>query len=268
MTRAFTWAAVLRLVACEAAPAAPETPDLSPVDAVPAIAAAVELPPAPPTPAPVEEPVTPRPPPDGFVDLALIVPDVCIYGGYYREDNFTGARLPGYGAPGGWMLAAPADGLVRVAGELKKAGYVLVIFDAYRPYRGTRAMVAWAERTGQQALLDNGYIARRSGHNHGHTVDLGLAEPGTCALVDMGTPFDTLDERSHTTNAEGEVLARRTVLKEAMQRQGFQSYWKEWWHFQYKMEGTKARDVPYGREEPDEGAWVEPEGWDLPGWAP
>lgn len=268
MTHAFTWAVLARIVACQAAPAAPEAPLTTVIPEVAPPAVPTPSNPEPPPPANVEEPVMPRTPPEGFVSLATVVPEVCIYAGYNRVDNFTGAQLPGYGAAGAWMLETPARALVEVAAELRKSGYVLVIFDAYRPYRGTRAMVVWAERTGQKSLLDDGYIARRSGHNHGHTVDLGLAEPGSCALVDMGTPWDTLDERSHTSNAEGEALARRTLLKEEMQRQGFQSYWKEWWHFQFKMEGTKPRDVPYGRDEPDEGAWTEPVGWDKPGWTP
>lgn len=249
MTGAFTVA----LLSCSS----PETV------AAPAPIVPVEAP-SPPPPAPAEAPLTPRDPPAGFVHLVDVVPDVCLQVGYHRDDNFTGAQLPGYGAPGAWMLEQPAKALVGVAADVKSAGYVLVIFDAYRPYRGTRAMVAWALRTGQGHLLEDGYIARRSGHNHGHTVDLGLALPGSCELVDMGTPWDTLDERSHTRNAEGEVLARRLLLKDAMQKAGFSSYWKEWWHFGYTLEGTKPRDVPYGRDEPDEGAWIEPDGWDQP----
>jgi D-alanyl-D-alanine dipeptidase len=129
-------------------------------------------------------------------------------------------------------------------------------------------MVAWAERTGQVHLLDDGYIARRSGHNHGHTVDLGLAEPQTCAPADLGTAWDTLDPASHTMQATGAPLERRLLLKSAMQAAGFQSYWKEWWHFGFPLEGTRARDVPYSCFEAPEGEWAPPLGWEQPGWAP
>lgn len=202
-----------------------------------------------------------RPPPDGWSDLRKVLPDAQFYVGYHRDDNFTGAQLPGYAAPGAWMLDVPAQALAAVAEDLRAHQMVLVIFDAYRPFRGTQAMVAWAERTGQAHLLDDGYIARRSGHNHGHTVDLGLAYAVDGREVDMGTAWDTLDERSHTRNAEGAVLENRTLLKETMQRHGFQAYWKEWWHFSFAMEGTRGRDVPYGAQEPDEGAFVPPPDW-------
>ena len=51
----------------------------------------------------------------------------------------------------------------------------------------------------------------------------GAVESPSDSLVVMNLSQDTLDERSHTSNAEGEFLARRTLLKSAMQAQGFQS---------------------------------------------
>ena len=128
-------------------------------------------------------------------------------------------------------------------------------------------MVAWAERTEQTHLL-SGYIARRSGHNHGHTVDLTLYDLATGDVADMGCPFDTLDERAHTRNAEGDVLTVRLALVEAMKAEGFRNYSKEWWHYGYKMQGTQPRDVPYGCFEPAEGAWTPDDGWNVPGYTP
>ena len=73
--------------------------------------------------------------------------------------------------------------------------------------RATLAMVDWAERTGRRALLDSGYIARRSRHNMGVAVDLTLVDLVTGTEVPMGTPFDTFTEAAHTANAEGRVAA-------------------------------------------------------------
>lgn len=251
-------AAALILAGC-AAPAAPPAapvevaPEVAPVEVVPEVAQEV---------APVATPAQ-RAPPDGFVDLRVSLPKACFQVGYATKDNFTGAPLPGYGAPGAWLLAEPAAALGRVLDRVAAEGWTLVIYDAYRPLRGTLAMVAWAKRTDQAFLLD-GYIASRSRHNHGTTVDLGLATPGTCALPDMGTPWDTLDARSHLKNAAGDVLARRMTLANAMRAEGFASYWREWWHYERAQEGTRGRNVPYGAEEPDEGAWKPPVGWDRP----
>lgn len=282
----WTTAVVVLFTACgnSGSPVIPAAPTDSPLSTVPvALPTPIDPPggatvapvssdpppaaPAIPTPSP-EDPVLAllRSPPEGFVDLRKTLDGACFHIGYHRADNFTGAPLPGYGAPGAWMLEAPAKALSTVQTDVRAAGYTLIIYDSYRPYRGTQAMVAWATRTNQVFLLDNGYIARRSRHNHGDTVDLGLANPDTCEPIDMGTPWDTLDERSHTMNATGDALKRRLLLKAAMSKQGFQPYSREWWHFQFPTTGTIGRDVPYGCMEPDEKAFVPPAGWDQPGW--
>jgi D-alanyl-D-alanine dipeptidase len=92
-------------------------------------------------------------------------------------------------------------------------------------------MVNWAERSGNQWVLQQGYVARRSGHNLGTTVDLTLVDARTGRELDMGTPYDTFSEAAHTANATGQVLANRMILVEAMRAEGYANYEKEWWHF-------------------------------------
>lgn len=195
--------------------------------------------------------VGPRAPPEGFVDLRVALPGACFVDGYAAADNFTGAPLPGYAAAGAWLLKEPAEALGRVQAGLGE-GFVLLIFDAYRPRRASEAMLAWARRTGQMRLIRDGYVASRSNHNHGHTVDLELARARTCEPLDMGTAWDTLDERSRTMNATGGVRANRLKLRAAMRAHGFNDYSREWWHFNYPLAGTRPRDVPYGRGEAEE----------------
>lgn len=205
-------------------------------------------------------------PPKGFVDLKTAVPGIRLQIGYHTKDNFTGAPLPGYGAPGAWMLARPAKALRKVQEGLKSRGLGLLVYDAYRPVRGTLGMVAWARREGRLALFRKGYIARRSGHNHGHTVDLTIASLKTGKPLDMGTPWDTLDPRSHTKNAKGKALKNRLLLRRVMRKAGFRPYYKEWWHFRFRMRGTRPRDVPYGCYEAPEGKWKPKKGWDKAGF--
>ena len=159
-----------------------------------------------------------NPPPEGFVDLSEHVSGVLLSIGYHVAENFTGAPLPGYGAPGAWMLKTPADALINVQSELAEEGLGLLVYDAYRPQRGTAGMVAWATRTEQLVLFEKGYIARRSGHNHGHTVDLTIVD-GEGTPLDMGTAWDTLTEKSHTANASG----LESDLSYHQIRQGFTS---------------------------------------------
>ena len=236
---------------------------LTALTALAALALACEptppVPKASPTPHPPPVPkASPRPPPPGFVDLRGALADACFTAGYAAADNFTGAPLPGYAVPGAWLLARPAAALARVQRDLASDGLTLLIFDAYRPRRASEAMVAWATRTGNAQLLTDGYIARRSGHNHGHTIDLGLARARTCEPLDMGTAWDTLDPRSHTARATGQPRSNRLRLRDAMRRAGFRDYDREWWHFSHPLPGTRARDVPYGPHEPDEDTFSPP----------
>jgi len=133
--------------------------------------------------------------------------------------------------------------LGRVQARLRSGGLGLRVFDGYRPVRATLAMVDWAERTGRRALVDSGYIARRSRHNLGVAVDLTMVDLVSGTEVPMGTPFDTFTLEAHTANAEGRVQRYRQILVRAMESEGFQNYEKEWWHFSYPVEGAVAFDM-------------------------
>ncbi len=219
-----------------------------------------------PKPRPVDMRKYLRDPPKGFVDLKKFIPGIRLSIRYHTPRNFTEAPLPGYGAPGAWMLKRAAKALKQVQKDAEKRGLGLLVYDAYRPIRGTLGMAAWATRTEQMHLFKNGYIARYSGHNHGHTVDLTIVDLKTGKPLDMGTPWDTLNTKSHTRNAKGKHLRNRLLLRKLMRRRGFRPYYKEWWHFGFRMRGTKRRDVPYGCFESDEGEWKAPRGWDKPGY--
>lgn len=206
-------------------------------------------------------------PPSGWTDLRDVLPNAQFDVRYHTADNFTEAVLPGYGAEGAWLRDEPAQALVAVHASLAEHGYGVKVYDAYRPLRGTLAMVAWAKRTDQVHLLDNGYIARRSGHNKGNTIDLSMYHLETGEEPDMGTAWDTLSEASHTRNATGDALERRLLLKSVMAEHGFRHYHKEWWHFTFKPDaGLAHRDMPYGCFEQPEGEWSAPGGWDAPGF--
>lgn len=208
-----------------------------------------------------------RPPPPGWVDLLVLMPELHTDIVYFTEQNFTGAQLPGYGVPGAWLLEGPAQALARVEVDLRQRGYGLLVYDAYRPRRATEAMVAWAWRSGNERLVKAGYISPTSFHNRGMAIDLSVVRLSDGRPLDMGTAFDDLSTASHTANATGEPLANRLLLKEAMERHGWRNYWREWWHFSWPAAGMpERRDVPYACYELDEEDWVAPAGWDRPGW--
>ncbi len=191
----------------------------------------------------------PRPDPEctlpagTLVDVRSADPSIRVDVRYATPDNFTGAVLPGYERPLALLRPQAARTLGAVQARLRPLGLGLEVFDGYRPVRGTLGMVAWAERTGNQWVLEQGYVARESGHNRGHTVDLTLVRLGDGAAVEMGTDYDVFTEAAHTANARGEVAANRRILLDAMAAEGWVNYEKEWWHFRLPMNADPL-DVP------------------------
>jgi zinc D-Ala-D-Ala dipeptidase len=177
-----------------------------------------------------------------LVDVRSVDSTIQVDARYATRNNFTGERLPGYQAPRVLLRREVAAALDRVQVRLRSGGLGLRVFDGYRPVRATLAMVDWAERTGRRELVDSGYIARRSRHNHGVAVDLTMVDLMSGSEVPMGTPFDTFAPEAHTANAEGRVQRYRQILVRVMESEGFQNYEKEWWHFSYPLDGAVAFD--------------------------
>ena len=180
----------------------------------------------------------------GLVRLTDAAPTIREDIRYATANNFTGRALPGYEVPAALMRPDAAAALARVAGRLASRGYGLLVWDAYRPLRATLAMVEYAETTGNEWLLD-GWVARRSNHNKGNTVDLTVVRLDTGAELDMGTPFDHFGDESRTANASGQVAANRRILLDAMRAEGFSNYSQEWWHYTHAADAEPV-DVPIG----------------------
>ena len=180
----------------------------------------------------------------GLVRLTDAAPTIREDIRYATPNNFTGRALPGYEVPAALLRPDAAAALARVAGRLATSGYGLLVWDAYRPLRATLAMVEYAETTGNEWLLD-GWVARRSNHNKGNTVDLTVVRLDTGAELDMGTPFDHFGDESRTANASGQVAANRRILLDAMRAEGFTNYSQEWWHYTHATDAEPI-DVAIG----------------------
>lgn len=184
---------------------------------------------------------------DGFVSVSEVIPDVLLDVRYYSTYNFVGERVDGYEEPIVLLTKEAASALARVSGDLRAKGYRLVIYDGYRPQRAVDHFVRWAEDLSADAmkpmfypdvdkreLFEKGFIARRSGHSRGSTVDLTLLDEQTGQLLDMGGPFDFFGERSHpgfTGGLTQTQIANRMLLRDAMLKRGFRPLSTEWWHF-------------------------------------
>lgn len=189
--------------------------------------------------------------PKGFVHLAEAVPDAILEIRYYSTYNFVGDRIDGYEKPVALLTKEAAEALKAVSDDVKAQGYRLKIYDAYRPQRAVTHFMNWAKETSdtrmkeyfypnldKSVLFDQGYIAEKSGHSRGSTVDLTLFDMRTEKEVDMGGTFDWFGIESHPdyTQITEEQYANRMILREAMLRHGFKPLEEEWWHFTLKEE--------------------------------
>ena len=212
---------------------------------------------------------------DRFVDVREHIPSVIMDIRYFSPHNFVGERIDGYNAPKCLLTREAADALKRVQEDLREFSLTLKIYDCYRPQRAVSHFVRWAKDIGdtrtkkefyptvdKNRLFEDGYIAERSGHSRGSTLDLTIVpvpvpeqeaySPGqalfACYLpasqrfrdnsIDMGTGFDCFHALANTANGSvGPVQrANRLLLKTLMEKQGFVNYDKEWWHFTLKNE--------------------------------
>ena len=187
---------------------------------------------------------------EGFVDLCEAVPGVRAEVRYATAHNLTGHPLAGYGAARALATREAAEALCRAHDAARALGYGFLIYDAYRPQKAVDDFVRWSREpeTGatkaefypgldKAELFPRGYIAARSGHSRGSTVDLTLTD-GAGRPVDMGTAFDFMGERSHH-GAPGltEAQARnRALLRQIMEGAGFAPYEHEWWHYRLDQE--------------------------------
>jgi D-alanyl-D-alanine dipeptidase len=161
---------------------------------------------------------------------------------YATTNNFTGAPLPGYEAPRALLLPEAAAALSRVQARLRPKNLGLRVLDAYRPVRASRAMVDWAERTGNRSLIEKGYIPERSRHNLGASVDVTLVDLATGTEVLPTITFDNFTGIPDTANTTAQALRYRKLLVQAMESEGFSPFGRTWWHFNYPAEGAVPLD--------------------------
>ena len=186
-----------------------------------------------------------------FVNITDVVPDAILEIRYHSTYNFVGARIDGYEEPVALMTRVAADSLRAVSDDLKRHGYRLKIFDAYRPQRGVDHFMRWSQDLTdtitkayfypyltKKQVFDGEYVATKSGHSRGSTVDLTLFDMKTGKELDMGSPYDFFGEISHPDymGITDDQYRNRSILRKVMLRNGFDIIDCEWWHFALKDE--------------------------------
>jgi len=206
--------------------------------------------------------------PQGFVYLRDVDPTIVQDIRYAGSHNFVGRPIKGYLAAECILTMSAAKALEAVQKKLAGQKLSLIVWDCYRPKRAVGDFLQWSRdpahsemkaefypRTDKQRLFALGYLAKRSAHSRGSTVDLGIVPAGfspappdpsrplkACTApkgerfedgaIDFGTGYDCLDPLGSTSNATGTALRNRQTLKSDMVAAGFRPYAREWWHFE------------------------------------
>ena len=189
--------------------------------------------------------------PDGFVYINDIDSSIKIDLRYSTLNNFTGKIIDGYKSNNAIISIQAAKALSQVQTDLLTRNLSLKIFDAYRPQMAVNYFINWSEdlsdtinkslyypKIEKSQLFPLGFIAEKSGHSRGSTVDLTIIDIKTNNELDMGTPYDFFGPESATNfiNITDKQKSNRLLLLETMTRNGFENYSKEWWHYTLKEE--------------------------------
>jgi len=213
--------------------------------------------------------------PKNFVDVITIIPSIVLDIRYYTPHNFVGEKIDGYNAPKCLLTNQAAQALAKVQELLLRQSLSLKVYDCYRPQRAVNHFVRWSKdpddiktkkefypTVDKRKLFKDGYLATRSSHSRGSTLDLTIVPvptppqadytPGQtlfeCYLpadqrfkdnsIDMGTGFDCLHDLSHFNHPKLDAVVHqnRQLLKTFMEKYGFENYDKEWWHYSFKNE--------------------------------
>ncbi len=212
--------------------------------------------------------------PRDFVYLSDFAPTILQDMRYASAHNFIGRPIDGYRAPECVVTRQAAAALAKVQAALAKDKLSLVMWDCYRPERAVADFWRWSQAPSDAkmkaefypgvekgALFASGYLAKRSAHSRGSTVDLGIAPAGAAipafpagaplvactapkgerfedGAVDFGTGYDCLDPKAGVNGASIPEAARnnRLLLRRLMIDAGFKPYTKEWWHFELANE--------------------------------
>ena len=188
--------------------------------------------------------------PEGFVFLENEIPNLIVDLRYSKDDNFLGKKVEGYKSGQkaiGTLELAKA--LKRVQKKLESEGLGLKIYDAYRPQRAVNNFIAWSRvkndtlkkskyypYLSKAKLFELGFIASKSGHSRGSTVDLTLvclSRECRGKKLDMGGSWDFFGDLSNYgfEDLNKNQKQNRKKLRDVMTTSGFKPYEKEWWHF-------------------------------------
>ncbi|MEK7818412.1 MAG: serine hydrolase [Bacteroidota bacterium] len=150
---------------------------------------------------------------------------------YASPNNFMRNKF--YSSAKAFLQKPAADALIKATQFLKKYGYGILVFDAYRPWYVTK-MFWEGTPTAQKIFVAD--PEKGSRHNRGCAIDISLYDLKTGKQIEMVGQYDEMSERSFPDYVGGTSLQRwhRELLRTAMEENGFDVYEFEWWHFDFR----------------------------------
>lgn len=212
--------------------------------------------------------------PQDFVYLNDTDPRIIESVRYASHENFLGRPVTGYHSKSKIILTkAAAQALSKAQDKLKTYGFGLVAYDGYRPQKAVDDFVSWSKDPCDQKakklyyptinkadVFELGYVAKKSGHSKGSTIDVSLIKLGHTITpvktsqkpllngemipflddgsVNMGSSFDLFHTASHHDSnlIDPAATKMRNLLRKIMKESGFKEYREEWWHYTLENE--------------------------------
>lgn len=169
---------------------------------------------------------------DEYVLVNKYIPDIYVELMYATDNNFTGVRI--YDFTDAYLRYGTVKKLANVQKELKKQGYSLKIWDAYRPFEAQKKL--W------EVYPDPNYVANPANgmrkHNLGGTIDVTLVKSDGTDIA-MPTEFDDFTakaDRNYSDIEDEEAVKNVMILQEVMENNGFTGYQGEWWDYSDTVE--------------------------------
>ena len=194
--------------------------------------------------------------PNGFVYVEDVIPDLEVELRYFTSNNFVGQPIEGYHSNKLILTLESAQALKLVHEALQEQNLCLKVYDGYRPQSAVNHFIKWARDLDdtinkhtfypdvkKRNLFKDEYIASKSGHSRGSTLDLTIIDGNTGIPLDMGSAYDFFGQESWIdyTNITEKQKINRQLLQRFMLKFGFRNYPKEWWHF--TLRGEPFRDT-------------------------
>jgi D-alanyl-D-alanine dipeptidase/predicted small lipoprotein YifL len=166
---------------------------------------------------------------NALVRVKDYIPDIVVELRYAGENNHAERAI--YDFQDAYLRYGTVKKLMQVQEALKKEGYGLKIWDAYRPVGAQYAL--W------QATPNANYVENPawglSEHTQGDTLDVTLVDLNGNE-IDMPSDYDTFSALANCdyTDCTQQQKANVLLLQNTMKKFGFLTEFSKWWHFNDK----------------------------------